>query len=179
MDWIQISRANKAAAKIADRHYSRQKPGTDQFTPPGRVLILATSNYDAIWATSWPFEQYVNRVYPDAWINTIFRNESNRLASELILQAISATRWYYGQPPESGMISLIDPKQVKPIKRRGKLHWGYVYEKAGFEYVGRTQKHNFMIFQLLPERMPIPIMPGNAQKLLPGFNSSGYKPIFE
>jgi hypothetical protein len=168
MIWQYTKRADKAAAKIADRHYSRQKPGTDQFTPPGRVLVLTTKKYDAVWATSWPYSEYVNRVYPDAWLNSLFRNEGDYLASDLITEAISATKWFSinkwnsSKPPESGMITLIDTKKVKPIKRRGSLHYGYVYEKAGFKHVGFTEG-GLMIFQLLPEDMPEPKPINNCQ----------------
>lgn len=159
---MQTQRADKAAAKIADRHYSRQKPGTDQFTPPGRVIVLVTPEYNALWATSWPYEQYVNRVIPDAWVNSIFRNESNHLSSEMILQAIAVTKWYFGKPPASGMITLIDTTKVKPIKKRGKNYWGYTYEKAGFQHVTETQG-GLLIFQLLPEKMPVAAPPLNYQ----------------
>ena len=165
MIWQQTKRADKAAAKIADRHYSRKKPGTDQFTPPGRILILTTKDYDALWATSWPYSEYVNRIYPDAWLNSLFRNEGNYLASDLILQAIAATKWYFGKPPKSGMITMIDTKKVRPIKKRGKLHYGYVYEKAGFKHVDFTQS-GLMIFQLLPEDMPESKQPINSQSIL-------------
>lgn len=162
MYWMQTQRADKAAAKIADRHYSRQKPGTNQFTPPGRVIVLVTPQYDALWATSWPYAEYVNRVMPDAWVNSIFRNESGRLSSEMILQAVACTKWYFGNPPQSGMITLIDTTKVKPIKKRSKEHWGYTYEKAGFEQVDKTQG-GLLIFQLLPNKMPKAAPPLNYQ----------------
>ncbi len=37
--WHLSDRADPAARVIADRHYSRQKPGTPQFVPPGRCLV--------------------------------------------------------------------------------------------------------------------------------------------
>jgi len=165
MVWKQTKRADKAAAKIADRHYSRQTVGSDQFTPPGRVLVLVTHGYDALWATNWPYPQYVNRIYPDAWVNTIFRNESDALSSELIIEAIAATRWYFGDPPSDGMITLIDTKKVKPIKRRGVNHWGYTYEKAGFKHIDFT-KGGLMIFQLKQCDMPQPERSLNSQMKL-------------
>lgn len=168
MIWQQTHRADRAAALIADRHYSRQKPGTDQFTPPGRVLVLVTPEYDAIWATSWPYPEYVNRAYKTAWVNSLFRNESGERSSDMILRAIAATRWYgltkwHSEPPTEGMITLIDPRKVKPIKRRSRPHWGYSYEQAGFVHVGETKEDKLLIFQLLPENMPAAAPPGRVQ----------------
>lgn len=163
MIWQYTHRADRTAAKIADRHYSRQKPGTDQFTPPGRVLVLVTPEYDAVWATSWPYPEYVNRAYKTAWVNSLFRNESGNLSSEMILRAIAATRWYFGEPPDEGMITLIDPRKVRPMKRRGQPHWGYCYERAGFMHVGETKEDKLLIFQLLPENMPAAAPPGRMQ----------------
>ena len=80
----------------------------------------------------------------------------------MILQAVSATRWYFGEPPASGMVTMIDTKKVKPMKRRGVDHWGYCYEKAGFSHVGETQG-GLLIFQLLPEQMPDAIAPLHSQ----------------
>lgn len=166
MIWLKTNRADKSAAKVADRHYSRQSPGSDQFTPPGRVLVLITLDYSAVWATSWPFAEYVNRDYKTAWINSFFRNEGGGLASEMIRQAVAATRWYFGEPPAEGMITMIDPKKVNPIKRRGLLHWGYSYEMAGFRHIDFTKEEGLMIFQLLPENMPAAAPPLRAQLAL-------------
>jgi hypothetical protein len=161
--WQYTKRADKVAAKIADRHYSRQTIGSDQFTPPGRVLCLVTPDYNALWATSWPYAEYVNREYQTAWLNCIFRNESELRSSDLIIEAIAATRWYFGDPPADGMITMINQFEVKPIKRRGVDHWGYSYEKAGFRHVGYTKDAGFMIFQLCPDNMPKAAAPGAGQ----------------
>lgn len=38
--WRLSYRADPITRAIADRHYNRQKPGTAQFVPPGRCLVL-------------------------------------------------------------------------------------------------------------------------------------------
>jgi hypothetical protein len=58
---------------MADRHYNRQKPGTPQFVPPGRCLVLLAP--EALWVSSWPFAAYVRHTWPGAWINSCFRRE--------------------------------------------------------------------------------------------------------
>lgn len=52
MLWRETWRADPQAARIADRHYSRKTPGSAQFSPPGRCMILIRD--DALWCTSWP-----------------------------------------------------------------------------------------------------------------------------
>ena len=165
MMWKKSHRADKRALGIADRHYNRQKPGTPQFVPPGRCFVLLSMDENALWVTSWPFAEYVKHAWPGAWVNSLFRNESDLKASDLIRQAVAATRWRYGEPPELGMISFIDSQHVKPIKRRGKEMWGYTYLKAGFQHVGET-KGGLLAFQLLPQDMPDPEPCINGQLVL-------------
>lgn len=40
MIWELSYKADPRAREVADRHYNRQKPGTPQFVPPGRALVL-------------------------------------------------------------------------------------------------------------------------------------------
>lgn len=56
MNWTISHRFDPLAVAIADRHYNRQKPGTPQFVPPGRCLVLLGG--EALWVTSWPFAEY-------------------------------------------------------------------------------------------------------------------------
>lgn len=148
MNWYLSHQADPRARCLADRHYSRKKPGTKQFTPPGRTLVLLNAEATAVWVTSWPFVEYVNRDYKDAWLCSLFRNESGETSSDLICEAVSVTRWKYGDPPYSGMITMIDP---------GKVHStiiGYCYRRAKFKHVGET-KGGLLIFQLTPTKMPV------------------------
>ena len=149
---------------VADGHYSRQKPGTKKCTPPGRKLLLITEDASAIWCTSWPLAQYVKREYSDAWLCSLFRREKicPIKASDLILEAVAITRWKYGTPPESGMITMIDPQKVMPVMVHGVPTFGFCYKKAGFEHVGYTKRRGLLIFQLTPARMPAPASPIGA-----------------
>src|SRR5438874_1722000 len=111
--------ASKRCLPMADRHYSRKKVGSKQFTPPGRKLVLRTEADDALWATSWPFAQYVKHRWAGAWTCVLFRNESPHLASELITQAVAATLAYFGEPPALGFITFLDARKVEPVIVRG------------------------------------------------------------
>lgn len=49
--------------------------------------------------------------------------------------------------------------------RRGKPHWGYTWERAGFEPDGETEG-GLLAFVLRPERMPEPAEPYTPQRSL-------------
>lgn len=160
MKWGLSHRADPSALPLADRHYSRQKPGTPQFVPPGRCLVLLTPQSNALWVTSWPFAEYVKHRWKGAWINSLFRNESDKLASELIREAVAATRWYYGDPPNLGMVTFINRAAVRKTRK-----YGYTYRRAGFRECGET-KGGLLVMQLLPGDMPAPEPPINSQQRL-------------
>jgi hypothetical protein len=155
MIWHLSHRADQRARVIADRHYNRQKIGSPQFVPPGRCLVLYAKERsgEAFWVTSWPFAQYVKHAWAGAWMCTAFRNENAGLATTLILDAVAATRYVYGDAPPLGMVSFIDPEHVQPIKVRGQKTWGRTWRRAGFREVGKT-KAGLLAFQLLPQDMP-------------------------
>lgn len=151
--WHLSHRADPAARTIADRHYNRQKVGSSQFVPPGRCLVLLTAGADAgadaLWVTSWPFAEYVRHAWPGAWVCSCFRNESPHLSSELILEAVAATRARYGTAPAQGMVTFVDPG-----KTRRKRDPGRCYVKAGFRRVGVTGG-GLVALQLSPGDMPM------------------------
>jgi hypothetical protein len=156
MNWLVTHQYDSRAAHLADRHYSRQRPGTPKFTPPGRKLVLITEDASALWVTSWPFAEYVKRDYADAWICTVFRNESPILSSQLIREAIAVTRWKYGDPPEPGMITMVDATKVACEIP------GYCFKRAKFKHVGYTKRAGLHILQLTPAKMPEPAAPLGA-----------------
>ena len=150
MHWHLSYRADPRGRPLADRHYNRQSIGAPNFVPPGRCLVLLTKDSGALWVTSWPFAQYVKHAWAGAWVNSLFRREHGPVASELIRDAIAATRAHWGAPPQLGMVSFVDADEV-----RHKRDPGRCYRKAGFHLVGSTQG-GLLAWQLLPEDMPEP-----------------------
>lgn len=148
MRWHLSHRADARALPLANVHYNRQKPESPQFVPPGRCLVLLTSEARALWVTSWPFAQFTKHAWAGAWVNSLFRNESTDLSSELIREAIAATRAHWGQPPEFGMVTFVNASKV-----RRKRDPGRCYRKAGFAHVGFSEG-GLWAFQLLPDAMP-------------------------
>lgn len=159
MLWEESHRADLRSRLLADRHYNRQKIGSPQFVPPGRcaVFYAKTDTGQAFWVTSYPFAQYVRHAWAGAWVCSAFRNEGAAKATDLIIQAVAATRTVW-DPPELGMITFVDRKKVTPTMVRGSKVWGWTYRKAGFQEVGYT-KGGLLALQLLPKDMPDPLPP--------------------
>lgn len=86
------------------------------------------------------------------------------IASALIVEAVAATRWYFGETPALGMVSFVDASKV-----RHKRDPGRCYTRAGFK-PARCPKHpelqpecaachsrteaGLLAFQMLPHDMP-------------------------
>jgi hypothetical protein len=161
--WRRSWRADPVAAAIADRHYSRKTIGSGQFTPPGRVLVLRSADQTAVWATLWPFAEYVLHDWAGAWMNTLFRKEGSGLASDMIRHAIAHTRAEWPDVPHLGMVTMIDASKV-----RHKRDPGRCYRKAGFRHVGFTQS-GLYVLQMLPREMPpAELVPGGQPSLFEG-----------
>jgi len=131
--WTLADRFDPRAVALADRHYSRQKPGTRQFVKPGSCLVLITGDINALWVTSWQKREYVDHAWPGAWECVLFRNEGPRLSSDLIREAVAITRWRYGDPPPEGFVTFVDVDKV-----RRKRDPGRCFRKAGWKPIGWT-----------------------------------------
>lgn len=108
---------------IADRHYSRQKPGTYQFLPPGRTLVLRDVHGFVLFAWLWQLPQFRDDG-ETGYCCAIFRNEStNRLSSDIILEAeeFAIDRW----GPNRGF-TYVDPRKIISPNP------GYCFKAAGW-----------------------------------------------
>jgi len=158
--WTISWRADPRARAIADRHYNRQNPGSPQFVPPGKPLVLLTDDARALWISHWPIAEYVKHEWAGAWMCTCFRNEAREvyLSSDLIRAAVAATIAEWGTPPELGMVTFVDPEKTHKKRDPGRC-----FRKAGFRVVGRTKDKNLVALQLLPSEMPEPLAPLSTQ----------------
>lgn len=168
MHWQLSHRAEKAALAIADRHYNRQKPGSPQFVPPGRCLVLTSRVGVALWVTSWPFAKYVKHAWGGAWVNSCFRRESGPIASELIWDAVAATIWFWKEAPrvvcpycdyEISMVTFIDTGKTKKKRDPGRC-----YVHAGFKRCKGKTKGGLVVVHIRPEDMPVAQPPYGTQE---------------
>lgn len=134
MYWWKTWRADPVVKLLADRHYNRQNRLSPQFVPPGKCLVLSTENANAFWVTSAPIAAFVKHAWPGYWVCSAFRNESDILSSNLILDALSCSRFYLPPPDALAMVTFIDPRYV-----RRKRDYGRCYRKAGFAPCGETK----------------------------------------
>ena len=158
MKWQLSHRCDPEARELADRHYSRHTPGAKNFVPPGRCIVLKVPK-KAYWVTAYPFAEYVRHAWGGAWICSAFRNEGAGLSSDLIREAIAATRYMAGvldnwDVSKMGMITFVDLKHVKP-----KTNPGYCYLKAGFVTLEEKTKGGLIVLHMPLENMPEPRRP--------------------
>lgn len=162
MIWQPSHRFHTPARMLADRHYSRQKPGSPQFMPAGSCRVLVAGNGKAVFGLSFPMAEYVKHAWPGAWVCSIFRNEeAGPLASQMIREALAImqTGFGYGAAPPLGCVTFVDPKKVRGVHERGELVKGFCFKRAGFRAVGETKK-GLIAWQMLPKDMPAPVLLG-------------------
>lgn len=159
MNWSLSNSHDPRGCALADRHYSRKKPGSNQFAPPGRRIVLL-KDPDAVWCTSWPYADLVAHDYPGAMLCTIFRNESDVLSSLLVREALAATRWKYPDLPELGIVTFVNASKV-----RRKRDPGRCFLRAGFERQPDSRR-GLVVLQCLPANWPDAEAPLGAQESL-------------
>lgn len=155
MNWRLTRDSDRQALPLVDRHYSRGKPGTNQFVGPYKHIVLVTDAVDAVWVTVWP--RYTLNPWMATWHCSVFRNEGPVLSSLLITEAIAVTRSLWGEPPELGMTTFVDAAKVQSRNP------GWCFKVIGFRRVGRTKINGLDILQLLPSEMPEASLPNGAQ----------------
>src|ERR1700747_328960 len=97
---------------LSDRHYSRRTPGARQFLYSGRKLVLRNTEGTVLFGWVWPEDD--KRMDGQTGYNcAIFRNESRRKSSEIILEAEQHAFEKWGP---NRCYSYIDPNKTRPIK---------------------------------------------------------------
>ena len=189
--WVKTHSCDIGVRALADRHYSRQTPGSPRFTQSGKALTFKVpgtriepvyflrkrgtlpagrwENHqvaDAGWVSFWPIAEFVRHAWAGSWQNQFFHNESAYPASQLIREAVYLTVALWGQPPSLGMVTMIDPDKVLSGKTDGAVV-GYSYRRAGFKHVGHTKSKPYKkVFQLTPEKIMNIYMKGFAGTLI-------------
>jgi hypothetical protein len=148
MLWRRTWVADPRARAVADRHYSRRTPGSREFAPPGHKVVLVTAGYRALWVSHATAPGIARADGGDYWYCSLFRNESSRLASVLIRQAIEATRaaWAHRALPADGFVTFLDEKQIQ-APPAGKAY-GWTFAEVGFVPVRRTKERDYLMLQL-------------------------------
>lgn len=126
-EWRQVTRCDPRARALADRHYSRQTPGAQEFMPNGRTLVMLTADGQAVWGAI----ENLDPAGYSRWRVSIFRREGGELASVLIAEATVRTYRYwwrrYGALPPGPLTTEVDPG-----KTRKKRDPGRCFRRAGW-----------------------------------------------
>jgi hypothetical protein len=129
--WMRVDKFHPEACALADRHYSRGKVGAPQFLPPGQTIALLLIFGPGVfgWRRPHPDRDITEANGFYGWTCTIFRNESELLSSELILDAEQAFR-------ECGY----DASELRTYIDADKIaspNPGYCFKRAGWREIGR------------------------------------------
>lgn len=133
--WLEGGRFDPRGALLADGHYSRRKPGSPQFMPPGQKIILISRDERAVfgWWRPHPDSGIKAMNGLDGWTCSIFRNSNPRPSesSEMILDAERAFAAVgYGCGP-SGLLTYVWDAKVRSANP------GYCFKQAGWHTAGR------------------------------------------
>lgn len=126
---IQTNHFDPEMAALADRHYSRRTKGARQFCYSGRKLVLRNAEGTVLFV--WMYPDVSLRMDNQAGYNcAIFRNESKRLSSEIILEAerFAVAKW-----GPNRAYTFIDGRKVRSTNP------GYCYIAAGWRVCGKTK----------------------------------------
>jgi hypothetical protein len=126
---VRTTHFDAEMAQLADHHYSRRTVGARQFLYSGRKLVLRDTAGLVLFGWMWPDESMrmdAQRGYNCA----IFRNESSRRSSDIILEAEQAAIEKWGA---NRMYTYVDPAKTAVIKRRGQRIVGFCYRMAGWK----------------------------------------------
>ena len=139
-----VTKFDRDACALADRHYSRRKVGSPQFMPPGQTLVLVTEDRRAVfgWWRPHPASGLPSMNGRDGWTCTIFRNEGAGLSSELILAAEPILLERHDCGPD-GLMSYVWDRKVRSVNP------GYCFRMAGYTRIGWSADHRKSLWQKL------------------------------
>jgi hypothetical protein len=140
-NWFLSRDADPMALRLFERHYSctNKNRKAKGFCGPGQKLVLISGEGDAIFA--WVKSVY-GRQDNQVGINcSVFRNESNILASILIKEAVIAA---YDKWGVQRCFTFVNPEKVTSKNP------GCCFKKAGWKRCGMT-KGGLIIMEYLPK----------------------------
>jgi hypothetical protein len=142
VSWQQVTKFDPRAVALADGHYSRRKPGSPQFMPPGQTLVLLSDDELAVFGWWRPHPDAGIRAMNglDGWTCTIFRNTGPTLSSELILEAEALLLDRYGCGPD-GLLTYVWDSRVHSANP------GYCFKRAGWHRIGRSADRRKTLLQ--------------------------------
>ncbi len=140
---VKTTHFDSEMAALADRHYSRRTVGARQFCYSGRKLVLRDAEGLVLFV--WMFPDHTLRMDGRRGYNcAIFRNESVRRSSDIILEAEGHAVDRWGAGPA---YTFVDPKKIASPNP------GYCFKVAGWKYTGLTSSGKHVLEKVLCDRV--------------------------
>ena len=143
--WQKVTKFDPRACALADRHYSRRTPGSNQFMPPGQTVVFLWDDGTALFGWHRPHPRSGVKTWHglDGWTCTIFRNEGNALSSDLILSAELMLAVYADSCGPGGLLTYVWDKKVRSPNP------GFCFLAAGWRRIGRSADGKKTLLQKL------------------------------
>jgi hypothetical protein len=151
--WFESNKGARRLIELADAHYPRQTPGSNQCCRPGTNFVLLTTDGSAAWVVWRPIPTVGRKDNLEAWECTLFRNEGRRLSSDLVREATSLTYRAWGWPPRDGLITSIGVEETKRRRSKRSLP-GKCFREAGWTDMDKTTDGKAWLIAPRPERVP-------------------------
>ena len=138
--WLPVHDGDARALGLYRRHYShkryRSRLRLRQFVGPGERIVLLTPTGDALFV----WRRFIDYSGQQGVNCSIFRNESSRLSSDLILSAEPfAEAWWPGER----LYTYVNPRRIASTNP------GYCFKVAGWKLCGKT-KSGLLILEKHP-----------------------------
>lgn len=127
-------------AQLADRHYSRRTIGARQFLYSGRKLVIRNSEGTMLFGWMFPDPQY-RMDDQTGYYCAIFRNESPRKSSEVILEC---ERMAFEKWGPARLFTHVHPGKIRSANP------GYCFKQAGWKYLRTTPRGLHLLAKELP-----------------------------
>jgi len=133
---VRTTHFDQECRQLADRHYSRRTIGARQFLYSGRKLVLRDAAGLVVFAWIWP-DDAMRMDGQTGYNNALFRNESERLSSDIILEA---EKWAVEKWGPNRAYTYVDAKKIRSTNP------GYCYQVAGWQFDGfsKSGQHRFV-----------------------------------
>ncbi len=143
MNWLPIKDGDPRAFALYRQHYSYKpyKDGRRQNTAyrnrhlicgPGEKMLLLSQNSDALFV----WRKFIDRSGQNGVNCAVFRNQSNILSSQLILEAETIAQQRWGM---TRFYTYVNPRKIKSDNP------GYCFLKAGWHRCGLTKVRKLII----------------------------------
>ncbi len=154
--WQESDKGARRLIELADRHYTRQQPGTNQCCRPGVNFVLLLSDGSAAWVVWRPIPKVGRKDGLEAWECTLFRNEGRRLSSGLIKEAAEITFNKWGWPPRHGFITSVGVSETR-ARRSRQSRPGHCFLMAGWKRFRHPSKDKSKIWLRAPHPARLPL----------------------